>query len=199
MINIGPALHLGFALLLLWGLTFFCWRELRLDSLRDSLFALRYRLFIYAASNRIPFDHPTYKILRELINGMIRFAHKLSFGRLFVAVLAEHTRPDPRWTDAMEHWRGAVEKLPKDSRDTLISIHDDMFRIVIKHMAVGNPIMLLAFALLLAIRFMVQFISSGATQNMSVLRASKDLHLNLIEAQALEAQELESIYGECTA
>jgi hypothetical protein len=197
VINIGPALHLGFSLILLWGLLFFCWKELRLDSLRDKLFGLRHELFMLAASKRIPFDDPTYKILRDLINGMIRFAHKLSFSRLFLAMVDQRLRPDPQLAHPMKQWQEAVSKLPDEPRIALTAIHDDMFRAVMKHMASGNPVVLLAFALLLTIRSMVQLLSRGATQNLSVLKAGRDLHLNLIEAQALEAQELEIAYGEC--
>jgi hypothetical protein len=195
MTNIGPALHLGFALLLLWGLMFFCWRELRLDSLRDSLFALRYRLFMYAATNGLPFDHSTYRMLRDLINGMIRFAHKITFTRLFLAFVSQAIHPDPRFMEPMQQWREAVKKLPEESGKALTSIHDDMFRVVMKHMAISNPVALIAFVLLLTIRVVVQVCTRGATQNLSVLKAGRDLHLNLIEAQALEAQELESVYG----
>lgn len=197
MINIGPALHFGFSLILLWGLLVFCYRELRLDSLRDRLFGLRHELFMVAASNRISFDDPTYKVLRDLINGMIRFAHKLSFGRLFLAMIDQRLRPDPQFSRPVKQWQEALSKLPDESRIALTAIHDDMFRAVMKHMASGNPAVLLAFAMLLTIRSMVQLFSRGTTQNLSVLKAGRDLHLNLIEAQALEAQELESIYGDC--
>jgi hypothetical protein len=194
--NIGPALNLGFSLVLLWGLLFFCWSEYRLDALRDKLFALRYRLFMFAADGHIAFDDPTYQQLRTLINGMIRFGHKLSFSRLVLALISQRISPDPRWTQPMVLWRAAVQKLPDESRNTLISIHDDMFRAVMKHMAVGNPVVLMAFVLLKAIRLFVQILTLGATQNLTVLKAARDLHLNLIEAQALESQELESVYDD---
>src|ERR1019366_10651823 len=81
-IKSAPALHLGFSLVLLWGLLFFCWDEYRLDALRDKLFSLRHRLFMAAVEGHIAFDDPTYQQLRILMNGMIRFGHKLTFGRL---------------------------------------------------------------------------------------------------------------------
>jgi hypothetical protein len=192
--NIGPALHLGFSLVLLWGLLFFCWSEYRLDALRDKLFALRHRLFMFATDGHIAFNDPTYQQLRTLINGMIRFGHKLTFGRLVLTLISQRIYPDPRWTQPMMLWRAAVQKLPEDSRDALVAIHDDMFRAVMKHMAVGNPVILVAFALLKAIRLFVQILTLGATQNLTVLKAARDLHLTLIEAQALESQELELIW-----
>jgi hypothetical protein len=195
--NLGPALHLGFSLVLLWGLLFFCWSEYRLDSLRDKLFALRHRLFMFAADGHIAFNDPTYQQLRILMNGMIRFGHKLTFGRLVLAGISQRVSPDPRWAEPMEQWRADVQKLPVESRDGLQAIHDDMFRAVIKHMATGNPALLLAVILLAAIRLFVKILTRGATQNLSLIKAGRDLHLNLIEAQALESQEFESIYGNC--
>jgi hypothetical protein len=195
--NIAPALHLGFSLVLLWGLLFFCWDEYRLDALRDKLFSLRHRLFMAAVEGHIAFDDPTYQQLRILMNGMIRFGHKLTFGRLMLACITQWIYPDPRWTEPMKQWRAEVQKLPEKQRNMLVAIHDDMFRAVMKHMAAGNPVVLLAFLLLVAIRLFVQILTRGAIMNLTVLKAGRDLHLNLIEAQALEAQEFESVYGNC--
>lgn len=196
MINLGPALHLGFALVALWGLLYFCWREYRWDRLRDKLFALRHRLFICAAQGRIQFDAPAYRVERDLINGMIRFTHKLTFGRLFLTGISHRLRPDQELIEPMNQWRAEVDGLPRDTQQELRSIHDEMFRSVMKHMASGNPVLFLAFALLKTIRLLVQVATNGTQQNLSVLQAGRQLHLNLVEAQALEAQELESRYGE---
>jgi hypothetical protein len=197
MTNIGPVLHLGFSLVLLWGLLFFCWRQYRLDSLREKLFAIRNELFFFAAEGKIAFGNPAYRTLRDLINGMIRYAHKLSATQLVVTVLAYSFRPDEKWRQPMKQWREDVGALPPELRDKLIFSHDEMFRAVMKHVAGGNIVLMVAFSLLKAIRFLVKTISGGTTQNLSVLEAGRDLNLNLIEAQALKEQELETRFAEC--
>jgi hypothetical protein len=194
--NIGPALHLGFALTMLWGLLFFCWREYRWDALRERLFALRFRLFLCAAKGEIAFDTRAYRTERDLINGMIRFAHKLTSTRLLLTVISQRFSPDKRWIEPMEQWRAEVAKLPSEPRKELMAIHDEMFRVVMRHMATGNLVLFLAFVMFKTIRTTVQIVSGGTKQNLSVLQAGKQLHLNLIEAQALEAQQLETAYGE---
>jgi hypothetical protein len=195
--NIGPVLHLGFSLLLLWGLLFFCWREYRLDALREKLFSLRNGLFLFAAQGHIAFNDPSYRMLRDLMNGMIRFAHKLNASQLLLAAIDRASQPDERWKVPMKEWRRAVDALPPDARQELISSHDEMFRAVMKHIAKGNVVLLIAFALLKLLRFIVRTFSGGATQNLTMLQAGRDLNLNLIEAQALKAQELDAAYREC--
>src|ERR1700722_16498486 len=73
--EIAVVCRLGFALIGLWMLYWFCYRPSFLDAYRQDLFAIRDRLF--DAASRIPgaFADPGYQAQRRLINGYIRFAH----------------------------------------------------------------------------------------------------------------------------
>ncbi len=197
MVETGAALHLGFSLLLLWGLIFFCWRPYRLDSLRERLFSIRNDLFHFAARGEISFEDPSYRTLRDLTNGMIRYAHTLSGTKLFLTAVAYSSRRDDKWREPVRQWHEAVAALPPKQREKLMSSHDEMFRAVMKHIAGGNVILLVAFTLLKGLRLVVNVATGGSTQNFSVLKAGRDLNLNLIEAQALKTRELESRYPEC--
>jgi hypothetical protein len=197
MTDIGPALHLGFSLLLLWGLIFFCWSPYRLDSLREKLFAIRNDLFQFAARGGISFSDPSYRTLRDLMNGMIRYAYKLNGTQLLLTAIAYSSRKDEQWRIPVRLWHETVEALPAIQKDKLMSSHDEMFRVVMKHIAGGNIILLMAFSLLKLLRLLVKVFTGGTTQNLSVLKAGRDLNLNLIEAQALKAHELENRYSEC--
>lgn len=197
MTNFGPALHLGFSLILLWGILFLCWRPYRLDLLREKLFAIRNDLFFFAACGGISFNDPRYRTLRDLMNGVIRYAHRLSATQLFLTVITHGAHPDEKWKEPMKQWREGVEALPSDAKRKLISSHDEMFRIVMKHIAAGNPILLTAFSLLKAVRFVVREVTGGTTQNLTVLKVGRDLNLNLIEAEALKTQQLESRCAAC--
>lgn len=72
------------------------YRQYRLDQFRQSLFGIRDRLFEDAESGMFvrpgddsqrPFDAPAYTTIRTTLNGMIRFAHTLSFTRIVVMVV----------------------------------------------------------------------------------------------------------------
>ena len=72
------------------------WRDARLDSFRQELFVLRDELFDYAASGKIAFDDPAYRLLRQMMNGMIRYGHQISFFRfLMTAITVRLIEGDP--------------------------------------------------------------------------------------------------------
>lgn len=95
----------------LWA-WFVLWHELFVDKYRQRLFKTRDELFDKAQNEEIPFDSEEYRGLRELLNGMIRFAHTLTpFSLLLIAVLrnrlfplAENHFADPRIKLASENY-----------------------------------------------------------------------------------------------
>ena len=66
-------------LMVLWTILFCLWPTVRLDCFRQQIFEVRDELFDYAASGRIAFSHPAYRLLRQSMNGFIRYGHKVSF------------------------------------------------------------------------------------------------------------------------
>ncbi len=76
-------------LLLIFGF-WFLYRDFMLDRTRQKLFKLRDDWFDEAARNEISFDNKAYKTVRLVINGSIRFAHKLTFLQLLVLHFAPH-------------------------------------------------------------------------------------------------------------
>ena len=81
------ALQSLISLLLLFLLVFVLYNKYRLDLVRQELFDIRDRLFDEAMNNQIAFDSPAYRYARTVINGMIRFSHRLSLSRLLVSML----------------------------------------------------------------------------------------------------------------
>lgn len=53
-----------------------------IDKFRQEMFAVRDDLFDYAARGEISFNHPAYIQLRNLANGLIRFAHRMTLWRI---------------------------------------------------------------------------------------------------------------------
>ena len=71
------------ALLFLLLVLFNSYRE---DRFRQQLFELRDQLFDDAVAGRISFDSKAYRATRFILNGMLRFAHRVSLSRFVVAM-----------------------------------------------------------------------------------------------------------------
>jgi hypothetical protein len=83
MIALQSVISLALAI---W-LVFFLFNYYRVDRLRQQLFELRDRLFDEAALGRIGFSSECYTYTRTVMNGMIRFAHRLSLSRVAIGLL----------------------------------------------------------------------------------------------------------------
>ena len=77
------ALQSIFSLFLLIFLGLVMFTAYRIDYLRQDLFELRDRLFDDAAAGRISFESHSYRATRTLLNGMLRYAHRMSLARFF--------------------------------------------------------------------------------------------------------------------
>ncbi|MDM0054062.1 hypothetical protein [Variovorax fucosicus] len=71
----------------LFFLVFFLVNQHRVDRLRQQLFFIRDALFDEAAAGRISFDSRAYVYTRTVLNGLLRFSHRVSFSRFFTAAL----------------------------------------------------------------------------------------------------------------
>jgi hypothetical protein len=86
MSEITNALHLAVGLFTVWFLYFVCWREHRVDAFRQHMFSLRDDLFDYAQSGAVSLN-PAYTPLRNVANGMIRYAHRMNFSRVLAILI----------------------------------------------------------------------------------------------------------------
>lgn len=143
------------ALLVVVLLTF--WAEARLDAFRQEMFALRDELFDYAAEGHIKFDDPAYRLLRQVMNGFIRYAHQLTFFRVCMTAAEFNIRTQgeesPRWSEA---WGSALERIRDDeARKKLEWFHYRALSCVSLRLLFGSPAMLslaVCAVLLLVIR-----------------------------------------------
>jgi hypothetical protein len=140
--NFSGALHLLLALTALWFLVFKLVGEYRLDSLRDRLFAIRERLFDYAADGNVSFDHPAYTKLRMRINSLIRFGYRLTFTRFAMGVIFITWKNAPYDREILFEWENAVKELPADAQAELNSILDETLVLVVRHLVTGSPVMM---------------------------------------------------------
>src|SRR6266576_996022 len=114
------------------------WAEARLDAFRQEIFALRDELFDYAADGRIKFDDPAYRLLRQVMNGFIRYAHQLTFSRVCMTVIEARIKSDklspPKWS---ESWEKALKRVPdkdKEVQSALQAFHYRALSCVARHL-----------------------------------------------------------------
>jgi len=140
------AASVGVVLWLFFGL----YKEYRVDKLRHQLFQIRDGLFDKAMAGDIEFNHSAYGITRITLNGMIRFAHELSFYRVFtiymISKFYKHT--DSGYGEAMKR---AMNRLDDSGQTMITDIHTQAYTAVLIHMAhtsiVFGPVLLVVKAL----------------------------------------------------
>jgi hypothetical protein len=99
-LKVGTGMHfnnpefIGFAMRAAFGAicVIFAWQIVYLpttvDMFRQKIFCLRRELFLYMASGALASNHPAYTLLRTRMNGLLRFAERLTLGRmLFTAAV----------------------------------------------------------------------------------------------------------------
>jgi len=149
--SLTSALHLTLSLLALWYLFYRAFSEYRVDALRERLFALREELFDYAADGHVEFDHPAYGRLRQLVNGLIRFAHRMTFLRAAFGVLFYIFRPNTQLVSRhREEWTKELLTQPIEVQKKLWTIHNRALFLVLRHMVIGSPVLFPIVCILMA-------------------------------------------------
>ncbi|MGA2167021.1 MAG: hypothetical protein ABSG62_02340 [Terracidiphilus sp.] len=183
-------------LIALWAFWYYLWKPQRIDFFRQRLFALRSDLFDLAANGVVPFDHPAYTQLRLLINGMIRFGHRVTFPTLMVAA----AQSKDVTSDPLAEWKKNVQELPEGARDQLLVIHSGVSKSVIQHLIGGSVVLstyVLARVLLAVTRaFPLLLIGKRRLSNFTVshARSKMDRETNQVAragADVIEANVLQ--------
>lgn len=124
---------------------FFAWiyNDYRVDLLRCRLFVLRDKLFEYAENGEIDFDDPAYRLTRTLLNGSLRFAHRLTFADVMIASRFHRKNPDSAPYHALLDQ--ALHHLPLEQKKKIVDIHAELHIVTLSHIA-HTSLMLWPFA-----------------------------------------------------
>jgi len=122
-------------LLALWVLVCVFWKDYCLDAFRQNLFTLRDDLFLYAANGNISFDHPAYRLLRERLNGAIRYGHEFTLTRVVVALV---TMPPNASESESDAWEINTATLSKEKRAVLSQYRNAFAFNVIKYVVLRS-------------------------------------------------------------
>jgi hypothetical protein len=117
----------------------------RVDSFRQKMFAVRDELFDFAAAGGISFDDPAYLLLRQQMNGMIRYGHQITVFRTLITMGMRYVRNDVQREPWTKKWEASLRELNDDKvRDKMQMFHNKGATIAAKHLIIGSPILWLA-------------------------------------------------------
>jgi len=152
--ELGIVLSSLLSLILLIFLIFWVWPAQRIDLFRQQMFAIRDELWDFAAEDKISFDDPAYTLLRQLMNGFIRYAHNLTLYRILLSFIQwkyVFGEPEGHWAIS---WNEAVNQLSSENtKQTLQKFHSRAMELVLGQIALSPGV--LTFCMLLAPIFLI--------------------------------------------
>jgi hypothetical protein len=170
-----------------WVIWFYLIKDYRVSNFRERLFSLREELFQFAALGHVSFDDPAYVELRALINGMLRFAHRVTFLTLITSV--RNSSADDTDQNPYQRWKESLDHLAPETQKQLELLHDKLFSAFMGQLVSGS-VVLLPISLLLTAGFflrsqLTKFFSASSPEETSPKSAmERDL------AQTINAQSL---------
>jgi hypothetical protein len=123
----------------LFFLVFFLVNQHRIDRLRQQLFFIRDALFDEAADGRISFDSKAYIYTRTVLNGLLRFSHRVSISR-FLTVALLMSKDDQ--SESSSTVRAAMSASPEADRVVCEQYLRKAHMAVLKHLG-SSPVIIL--------------------------------------------------------
>jgi hypothetical protein len=162
----------------------------RLDEFRQNMFSVRNELFDYAAAGHISYNDPAYRLLRQLMNGYIRYGHQLTFFRVFLTVIQSKTMGranDLTWTT---RWEKALANIKDEKvRSSLSSFHDRTAILVATRLVFGSPVLII---FLLCAIFTMMVHKGLRSLNQILNEATSSAVSQIVDARLLEEEALKA-------
>lgn len=168
---------------------FWLWPSVRLDCYRQSMFEIRDELFDYAASGKIAFTHPAYQLLRQMMNGFIRYGHQLSFYQ-FVMTWAEWKLLEGRESFKWEKkWNTAIQSLDETTREDMLAFYGRSMLCVSKRIVLGSPFLMLSLGIsVIAVLFHMGWKSARGIMTAAFSQTvARSLDRRILEEEAARA------------
>jgi hypothetical protein len=154
------------------------------------MFSVRDELFDYAASGKISFNDPAYRLLRQLMNGFIRYGHQLTFFRACLTVFqvkVMRREKDLTWTTKWEKALANIED--EEVRTSLSSFHDKTTVLVTTRLVFGSPV-LITFLLCAVLTMVIHKGLHGLAQ--IVDDAASSAVSRIVDSRLLEEEAVKS-------
>jgi hypothetical protein len=150
---------------------------------------VRDELFDFALAGRIDFEDPAYKLLRQSMNGFIRYAHQLTFFRLMCTLLSWKARGEQPALTWATRWETALQNTPPEAAKELRRFHSRALGLVVKRLVTGSPVLMLALGIMILVAiFQTQW--AGIKQLVGAAAAdtvNRIIGTGLIEEEAARA------------
>ena len=130
----------GLTLALLVRLYFWEYREYRMMRTRYKLFQLRNELFALGETGELAFDNKAYGLTRMLINGAIRYAHRLSMLHILImhVCLVQSKAFGTVKIKQASRWEHAMLRLSDPTRTRVEAIRVRYLKIVIEQTVLSS-------------------------------------------------------------
>lgn len=122
-------------LVLSWWLFTQCYRQYRVDLLRQRLFEIRDKMFRKAADDKaLRFNDEAYKLFRLTINGMIRYGHDITFVQLLF-ITAFKTKLNVGYISKQyeRSIENVLKEIPKSGQEVIKDAFVRMHMVVLAH------------------------------------------------------------------
>lgn len=159
------------------------WQSICTDLTRQVIFERRDRLFDLALAGRLDFDSDGYRAARHTLNGMLRFAHELTWPDMVIGLYFVQTRKLNT-----SRWRETLETIPAEVRDEVDELVKECSAILTGMMALKS----LFLAPILAIACIVLVCTSGLSWLLRCVAAQKKFEPLNETIQAATAEFAES-------
>jgi hypothetical protein len=144
--DIFAGIRLGIAVLLIWAFYFWVYRNFRSDHLRERLFEMRDGLFETTREMGISFDEPAYVMIRDSLNGLLRFAHRVSLFGLIGAYWGWKKYPRASSSFTVDLMKALNQIENQEYRQAILNTHARMLWTIYIHVVTGAPILFLYVA-----------------------------------------------------
>ncbi|MDD5063989.1 MAG: hypothetical protein PHQ35_04410 [Phycisphaerae bacterium] len=136
-------------------IVFWRYRAYKLDAFRQDIFDLRDALFDEAQEGLISFNHPAYGMLREFMNGFIRFGHQLSLWQILIFLFLARKEDFATKSSFEEKWKKVTSDLMPSVKEQLDSYRLKAHFAIFKHLIATAPGLILTIVVpLLLLLFM---------------------------------------------
>lgn len=138
--------------------------NLLVDEFRENLFVVRNDLFITAADGKLKFNSEAYIELRQIINGFIRFGHKLTplHVLLFYMLTKKHKVPNK--------FEESLQKVTDEEQIVLRKYRDEVYHVVILYLIKRSPSLFLARVGIILVGHIFQLYRSRLQEKISGIK-----------------------------
>lgn len=119
----------------IWWLFAWLYYDYRIDLFRFRLFLARDRLFDFAEKGKISFDDPAYLLTRRMINGSLRFAHRLTLTDIVIMYWVQKKYNPDAATKHQVRINEVLHGLNFEQKKLIVDIYFEMHMNIISHVA----------------------------------------------------------------